>query len=224
MTEEEMDNNDESYSELLDNVQESISGSPNNLSTPGTPFRKKLERSPNNYYQRVLVLIIFIIFQITPLLLYLFGWILFNSLVCCVFVFLSSIINFWFTKNYAGSFLAGLKWGCTKENGSKEWYFENYKIKNRNSHINPINRKNANLFKIFIYTSSIIWPVFAIFALIRFNIYWFISTGFTAVLCFLNAWGFHRCNVTANEKLKAQFLITGVIPTPLKYDISCSDS
>ena len=105
-------------------------------------------------------------------------------------------LDFWYTKNISGRFLAGLVWGSeVDQNGNDKWFFEKEPPKEG---ANPINK--------FILwgslgISSICWGIYLIWAFINRNEMTVYICLIGVVLAYVNLFAFLYCELEIKKKL-----------------------
>ncbi|KAJ3220378.1 Golgi apparatus membrane protein TVP23 A [Dinochytrium kinnereticum] len=141
-------------------------------------------------------LVFHILFKLSALLVYLFGW-LFNLSFIFTFVVIVLLLSFdfWTVKNVTGRLLVGLRWwNEIHEDGSNVWIFESRE--NRN-----VNQTDSRIFWVALYTTPAIWGLFGIGALLKFSFSWLIVVIVAIVLNMANVIGYTKCEKDARQKL-----------------------
>ena len=105
-------------------------------------------------------------------------------------------LDFWYTKNISGRFLAGLVWGSeVDQNGNDKWFFEKEPPKEG---ANPINK-----FMLWgsLGISSVCWGIYLIWAFINRNEMTVYICLIGAVLAYVNLFAFLYCELEIKKKI-----------------------
>jgi hypothetical protein len=137
------------------------------------------------------------LFKGLALFFYLFGGFFSKNFVfICVVCILLLAFDFWTVKNVTGRLLVGLRWwNNVKDDGSNDWVFES--IENPNE-IHPV---DAKLFWTGLYVTPVMWVLFLLIALLKFNIQWLVIVLVALVLSGANIVGYYKCSKDQQKKV-----------------------
>jgi hypothetical protein len=140
-----------------------------------------------------------ILFKGLALFVYMFGGILFDSYV---FIFVLCILllafDFWTVKNVSGRLLVGLRWwNRINEDGSSEWVFESHEDL---TEIDPLDSK---VFWAGLYFTPVVWVLFLVIAVLKFNIQWALIVVIAITLSGANIIGYTKCKKDAKQKMQS---------------------
>ncbi|QSL64685.1 hypothetical protein MERGE_001987 [Pneumocystis wakefieldiae] len=135
-----------------------------------------------------IALFFFFLFRFLAILLYLFGFFIFrNFILVFILIVVFSAFDFWTVKNVSGRLLVGLRWRNEIDNDGKNiWVFENMNLQNKQ---NPTDSKT---FWLVLYLAPILWAVFGIIAILRFNFIWLVVVIIAFSLSGTNALAFTK--------------------------------
>ncbi|KAG5439858.1 hypothetical protein PCANB_000140 [Pneumocystis canis] len=106
--------------------------------------------------------------------------------------------DFWTVKNVSGRFLVKLRWwNEVNHNGENRWAFESANFQNKQNSI------DSNLFWLILYLVPVIWLIFGIVAILKFNFIWLNVVIIAFSLSSINALAFTRdeeCNKDQKNK------------------------
>ncbi|OLL26485.1 Golgi apparatus membrane protein tvp23 [Neolecta irregularis DAH-3] len=148
-----------------------------------------------------IALFFFLAFRSAALTIYLLG-LLFTSNFIFVFVIIVLLLafDFWTVKNVSGRLLVGLRWwNETESNGESVWVFESADPQKR------INPTDSRLFWIVLYIVPVIWLVFALVAMIKFEFIWLTLVVIALTLNMANVVAFTRCDRDTKQKWATGF-------------------
>ncbi len=112
-----------------------------------------------------------------------------SSLTCTLVIMLSSVFDFWITKNISGRLLVGLRWWSQDgKTGKSRWIFESRKDETK------ANKTDKVFFWGPQVVASAIWLFFAFLNLISFDIFWFTVTGYCLVMSGTNLYAYYQCS------------------------------
>ena len=117
-----------------------------------------------------------------------------------VFVFVLCILllvcDFWTVKNITGRLLVGLRWwSYVKEDGSNQWVFESLED------MAEISPSDSTIFWTALYATPIVWAVFLVIELLRFEFQWTLIVVVALVMNGANIIGYVRCSQDAKQKV-----------------------
>ncbi|KAG5459210.1 MAG: hypothetical protein BJ554DRAFT_415, partial [Olpidium bornovanus] len=144
-------------------------------------------------------------FRLAAILFYLLGsLIISNDVFIFVMVVLLVAFDFWTVKNVTGRLLVGLRyWNDVKEDGNSEWVFESREVGIARSLAGPgrpLNAVDSRIFWTVLYTTPVVWAVFAVFAFIKFHVFWLPTVAIALALSSANLIGFMKCDRDAKAK------------------------
>lgn len=137
-----------------------------------------------------IALLCYLFFKIAPLAIYLFG-LLFTSNYILFFILIILLLaaDFWNVKNVAGRLLVGLRWwNETNDLGETVWVFENADPQRV---INPI---DSYVFWLFSYATPAVWVLFAIMAILKFQLLSLILVVIAVSLNLTNTMAYSKCD------------------------------
>lgn len=118
-----------------------------------------------------------------------------NFVLIFVLVVLLVAFDFWTVKNVTGRLLVGLRyWNESKEDGTNVWVFESREP------TRPLNPTDSRIFWTALYVSPILWTVFAIVSIIKFNPQWLALVAVSLTLSTVNLVGYMKCDRDAKAK------------------------
>jgi cell division protein FtsW (lipid II flippase) len=137
------------------------------------------------------------LFKGLALFFYMFGGFFSTNFVfICVVCILLLAFDFWTVKNVTGRLLVGLRWwNNVKDDGTNDWVFES--IENPNE----IHPTDAKLFWTGLYVTPILWVLFLLVALLKFNIQWLVIVLVALVLSGANIVGYYKCSKDQQKKV-----------------------
>ncbi|ODQ77826.1 hypothetical protein BABINDRAFT_172605 [Babjeviella inositovora NRRL Y-12698] len=137
-----------------------------------------------------IALLFFLGFRLGSLTMYLLGVFLTGNFILeFIVVILLLAADFWNVKNVLGRLLVGLRWwNETSEEGDTVWVFE---TADPDRYINPI---DSNVFWTMMYVSPVLWIVFAIIAILKFEFLSLILVGIAVILNITNTLAFTKCD------------------------------
>lgn len=170
---------------------------------PSMPATSETSNSPIIPVDQGPIFSFYLIFKALPLGVYLFGWLLFGSMMQWVSIIILSAIDFWYTKNVAGRLIVGLLWSNkVNDEGENQWVFEHSPNYGSQSTITAENKGQTRTFWLVLYGAAVIWFIFAFFSFIRLKPGWLMCTGIACTLALVNAWGFNKCDGDSKKYLK----------------------
>lgn len=120
-----------------------------------------------------------------------------NFVVMCVICILLLAFDFWTVKNVSGRLLVGLRWwNYVREDGTTEWVFESI------DDVSQIGAVDRRLFWVGLYTPAVIWSLFLVVAILRFEVTWLIVIIAALMLTFANIVGYTKCSKEASQRLE----------------------
>jgi len=153
------------------------------------------------------VVVLHLAFKIIALVVYIFGSLVSKSFIG-VFITIMLLLSadFWIVKNVSGRLLAGLRWWSTvNDDGKVKWIYESWTEEERQ--LAQITKSGeANLFWVSLITCQLFWLLFAISAMVSFNLKWVLLCALSLVLNGANLLGYIKCRmgkVTVREKMAA---------------------
>lgn len=154
------------------------------------------DEQPQSIWQKLsqsshpIALVCYLFFKIAPLTIYLFG-LLFTSSYILFFILIILLLaaDFWNVKNVAGRLLVGLRWwNETNDLGQTIWVFENA---DPQRYINPI---DSYVFWLFSYVTPVVWVLFAIMAILKFQLLSLILVVVAISLNLTNTMAYSKCD------------------------------
>ncbi|ETO20863.1 hypothetical protein RFI_16346 [Reticulomyxa filosa] len=141
------------------------------------------------YMYMHLLCFFFICSDIASLGTYIFGtWFSNNFVFVFVLIVLTLACDFWVVKNVSGRLLVGLRWwNDVKEDGNTEWKFESSARDSRNN-------KEWGIFWYSLVSTPLIWALFALSSLVRFDFKWLPLTFVAVALNGAQLWGYWKCS------------------------------
>ena len=145
-------------------------------------------------------LIFMLAFRTAALVLYFLGSFFSSFILTFVVIILLLAFDFWTVKNVSGRLLVGLRWFIIftrwneiKEDGTNEWIFES----RQNRAVNPT---DSRVFWTALYSTTAIWSLFSILAVIRLQTGWFLVTVVAISMSMANLVGYTKCDKDAKTK------------------------
>lgn len=140
-----------------------------------------------------------LLFKGLALIVYLLAGMISNSYV---FVFVICILllafDFWTVKNVTGRLLVGLRWwNRIQPDGSNEWVFESL------DDMSEIGTIDSRIFWTGLYGAPVIWTMFFIISLLKFNLEWLLIVIVALMLSGANIIGYTKCRKDAKEKMQS---------------------
>lgn len=182
----------------------------------GTMATEPTGIQPRTWSQRLkesshpIALLCYIFFRLAPIFMYVFGTLvlsIFTSKSKFILHFIMLILlvsaDFWNLKNISGRLLVGLRWwnDTNIKEGSLEfenvWVFE---TADPNRYINPIDSK---VFWTLLYVQPAVWVVFAIMAVLKFELLYLVLVVISISLSLTNAVAFTKCDKFGKANLIA---------------------
>lgn len=138
------------------------------------------------------------LFKGLALFFYLFGGFFSSNFVfICVVCILLLAFDFWTVKNVTGRLLVGLRWwNNVRDDGTNDWVFES--IENPNE----IHPTDAKLFWTGLYVTPMLWVLFLLIAILKFNIQWLVIVLVALVLSGANIVGYYKCSKDQQKKVQ----------------------
>ncbi|KAK3031105.1 hypothetical protein RJ639_036845 [Escallonia herrerae] len=146
--------------------------------------------------------IVFVLFwQAAALVFYILSAIFFDSFVIIfVVTVLLAALDFWVVKNVSGRILVGLRWwNEINDDGESVWKFECLDQES----LARMNKKDSWLFWWTLYLTAVIWIMFGVFSLIRFQADYLLVVGVCVTLSIANIIGFTKCRKDAKKQIQA---------------------
>lgn len=137
-----------------------------------------------------IALVCYLFFKVVPLAIYVFGM-LFTSNYILFFIIIILLLaaDFWNVKNISGRLLVGLRWwNESNDVGETIWVFENA---DPQRYINPI---DSYVFWLLSYVTPVVWTVFGILALLKFQFLSLILVGVAVSLNLTNTMAYSKCD------------------------------
>ncbi|KAI0242428.1 Golgi apparatus membrane protein TVP23-like [Lamellibrachia satsuma] len=137
-------------------------------------------------------------FRVLALITYpLCGWFSDSFVVNFVVIVFLLSMDFWTVKNVTGRLLVGLRWwNQVDEDGTSKWIFENRKASS-SSYV------ESQIFWLSQVVSVILWVVFLLGALLRWNFTWLMVAGVGITMTASNLYGYIRCKIGAGANMSS---------------------
>ncbi|KAG7663020.1 TVP23 [[Candida] subhashii] len=180
------------------------------IHTPVPPPTTTQEQSniPESLIERLrqsshpIALLFYMTFRLLPIFIYIFGnwfigFITTTNQFILHFIILILLISmdFWNLKNISGRLLVGLRWwNETNPIDTNTGEFENvwvFETADPNKYINPIDSK---VFWLLLYIQPIVWIIFGLLALLKFQFLYLLLIGIAISLSLTNAFAFTKCD------------------------------
>jgi len=146
-------------------------------------------------------------FRVAALFTYMFcTWVSANFVLIFIVCVLLLAFDFWTVKNVSGRLLVGLRWwNEILPDGSSEWRFESADMSQRRG-----NAMDSNVFWGGLLVPPVLWALFALGALLRLNVEWFLIDVVALMLNGANVVGYLRCRKDAGNKIQGMVAQAGV--------------